>query len=75
MDQEPKRNGSAKRLAVPTKTLPARGVPGDFESKPASSNATESLATRRWLGETPDKEHWNAMARAKESLRKDASKM
>ena len=75
MDQQPKGNGPPKRLAIPTKTLPTLGVPCDFESKPTSSNATESLATRRWLGETPDKEYWNTMARATESVRKDASKI
>jgi hypothetical protein len=41
----------------------------------ASRNAAESVATLRWLGETPDQESWNIVATLKKSVMRKASNM
>lgn len=57
-----------------TSSTPAHSGDGK-ERLPISDNAAESAATLRWLGETPDQEHWNSMARQKERLMGNTSKM
>jgi hypothetical protein len=74
MDHRPK-NTPPDSLAASTETSSTQVPSGHGkESLAASKNAAKSAAILRWLGETPDQEHWNIMARLKEWLTESASK-
>src|ERR1700722_4335789 len=64
---------SAATLAE-TSSTPTRSGDGK-ERLPTSNNAAKSPAPLRWLGETPDQEHWNPTAGLKERLMGNTSKI
>jgi hypothetical protein len=76
MSQRTTKNASPDSLAIlaETSSIPAHSRDGK-ERLPTSNNAAKSAATLRWLGETPDQEHWNPTAKLKERLMGNTSKM
>lgn len=76
MSQKTTKNAPPGSLATLAETSSTPAHSGDGKERlPTSNNAAKSAATLRWLGETPDQEHWNPMARPKERLMGNTSKM
>jgi hypothetical protein len=76
MDQRTTNNAPPDSSAALAETSSTPAHSGDGKERlPTSTNAAKSAATLRWLGETPDQEHWNPMARLEESLMGNTSKM